>query len=247
MAREFARLPVDEATRVDELVIDEGQDMQAEWVATLLAQWPLRAARGGWKTRCRTSYGRAPVELHGWVTLHADTNYRTPRDVQAYIDELVAPERRVVPASPFSSPGVDVLQYADAAGLTDATKRAVTLALQGGFRKQDIAIVTFAGGGNSRLMAFDKLGPHALKRFSGRYDIFGAPEYEDGEILIETVYRFKGRRRRVVILTEVDFEALDTLARRKLFVGMTRARMRLIMVVSARAQLLLSSARERIE
>ena len=31
------------------------------------------------------------------------------------------------------------------------------------------------------------------------------------------------------------FEALDTIARRKLFVGMTRARMRLIMVMSERA------------
>jgi ATP-dependent exoDNAse (exonuclease V) beta subunit len=38
-----------------------------------------------------------------------------------------------------------------------------------------------------------------------------------------------------VILAEVDFEALDTIARRKLFVGMTRARMRLIMVMSERA------------
>ena len=88
-------------------------------------------------------------------------------------------------------------------------------------------------------MAFDKLGPHALKRFSGRYDIFGAPEYEEGEILIETVYRFKGQAAPCVILTEVDFEALDTLARRKLFVGMTRARMRLIMVMSKRVGQLL--------
>ena len=38
-----------------------------------------------------------------------------------------------------------------------------------------------------------------------------------------------------MILAEVDFEALDTIARRKLFVGMTRARMRLIMVMSERA------------
>ena len=83
------------------------------------------------------------MELYGGVT-HAGTNYRTPHDVQ-YIDELVAPERRVVRASPISSPGVDVLEYADAAGMIDATKRAVTLALQGSFRKQDIAIVTFAG------------------------------------------------------------------------------------------------------
>jgi superfamily I DNA and RNA helicase len=117
----------------------------------------------------------------------------------------------------------------------------VTLGLQGGFRKQDIAIVTFAGRGNSRLLPFDKLGPHALKRFSGRYDMFGNPEYEAGEILIETVYRFKGQAAPCVILTEVDFEALDTLARRKLFVGMTRARMRLIMVMSTRATQLVTS------
>ena len=90
-------------------------------------------------------------------------------------------------------------------------------------------------------MAFDKLGPHALKRFSGHYDIFGAPEYEEGEILIETVYRFKGQAAPCVILTEVDFEVMDTLVRRKLFVGMTRARMRLVMVMSERARALLQA------
>jgi len=53
--------------------------------------------------------------------------------------------------------------------------------------------------------------------------------------LIETVYRFKGQAAPCVILTEVDFETLDDISRRKLFVGMTRASMKLIVVLSARA------------
>jgi hypothetical protein len=38
-----------------------------------------------------------------------------------------------------------------------------------------------------------------------------------------------------VVLTEVDFEAFDELAQRKLFVGMTRASMKLLLVLSERA------------
>jgi len=63
---------------------------------------------------------------------------------------------------------------------------------------------------------------------------------DDGEVLIETVYRFKGQASPCVILTEVDFASFDERARRKLFVGMTRASMRLFVVLSdaAAAQLI---------
>lgn len=59
--------------------------------------------------------------------------------------------------------------------------------------------------------------------------------YSDGEVLLETVYRFKGQAAPCVILTEVDFEEFDEIARRKLFVGATRARMHLTLIVSERA------------
>jgi len=62
--------------------------------------------------------------------------------------------------------------------------------------------------------------------------------------LIETVYRFKGQAAPCVILTEVDFETLDDISRRKLFVGMTRASMKLIVVLSARAAALLLARAE---
>ncbi len=56
-----------------------------------------------------------------------------------------------------------------------------------------------------------------------------------GDLLIETVYRFKGQSAPCVVLTGVDFDAFDELARRKLFVGFTRASMKLLVVLSERA------------
>jgi superfamily I DNA and RNA helicase len=96
-------------------------------------------------------------------------------------------------------------------------------------------VVTFSGREKSLLAPYDQLGPHKLKRWLGRYDLFGAPQFSEGELLVETVYRFKGQSAPCVVLTEVDFETFDELAQRKLFVGMTRASMKLILVLSERA------------
>jgi superfamily I DNA and RNA helicase len=54
-------------------------------------------------------------------------------------------------------------------------------------------------------------------------------------LVAESVYRFKGQSAPATILAEIDFEALDDQAFRKLFVGMTRARLKLVLVLSDRA------------
>ena len=54
-------------------------------------------------------------------------------------------------------------------------------------------------------------------------------------MLAETVYRFKGQAAPCVIFTEIDFEEYDEQAMRKLFVGATRASMKLTLVISERA------------
>ncbi|HAY08570.1 MAG TPA: nuclease, partial [Thauera sp.] len=57
-------------------------------------------------------------------------------------------------------------------------------------------------------------------------------------------YRFKGQSAPCIIFTEIDFEpradGMDELTMRKLFVGATRATMKLILVASARAAGLLA-------
>lgn len=234
LAQRFAALDGRD-DRVDELVIDEGQDFDASWVEPLLRRLSPRGRAWWLEDPMQRLYDRPQVELPGWTVLRANVNYRSPRDVMDAVNRLLAPAPAVEPASPIAGGAVEFLDYADGAELIDRSKRAVTLALQAGFRKQDIALVTFSGREKSRLFPFDMLGPHRLKSATGRYDLFGVPQYTDGELLIETVYRFKGQAAPCVILTEVDFEGLDERSQRKLFVGMTRASMKLIMVLSKRA------------
>ena len=49
------------------------------------------------------------------------------------------------------------------------------------------------------------------------------------------MYRFKCQSAPALIFTEIDFEEMDALTLRKLFVGMTRARLKLVLVMSERA------------
>ena len=119
--------------------------------------------------------------------------------------------------------------------MIDCTKSAITRYVGMGYTRSEIALVSFRGREKSILMSFTQLGPHTLKTFTGRYDLLGDPVYSDGELLLETVYRFKGQAAPCVVLTEVDFESFDEIAKRKIFVGATRARMHLTMIISEQA------------
>lgn len=243
----FAETPVPERWRFDVLIVDEGQDFHPSWASALER---LLAPDGAWwwlEDPLQNLYMREPVALPGWVSLKALTNYRSPRDLLDFVRNVVG---RVEPlaaelrsGSPFDSSDLVVSAYGDAnaslAALADAcidaTKRAITQALSLGFRKQDIAVLSYRGREGSALAALDQLGPHQVKRFTGKYDLFGNPEYHDGDVLLDSIYRFKGQSAPCVILTEIDFDTLDARAARKLFVGATRATMKLLLVASARA------------
>jgi hypothetical protein len=232
MAARFAALPVGAGEQVDDLVVDEGQDFQPEWVAPLLARL-APSGRVFWlEDPMQNLYGREPLALPGFTVMRAQSNYRSPRDVLDCIDHVLRPEQRLEAASPFAGGVDEPLTYADTAGLLDATKRAITRALAAGFRREDIALVTFSGRERSLLRPYDQIGPHRLRRATGRYDLLGNAEVTDGDLLVETVYRFKGQSAPCVIFTEIDFDAWDDLVERKLFVGMTRATMRLLPVLS---------------
>ncbi|AOK56555.1 ATP-binding domain-containing protein [Burkholderia stagnalis] len=247
LAARFADTPVPERWRFDVLIVDEGQDFHPSWAVALER---LLAPDGAWwwlEDPLQNLYMREPVALPGWVTLKALTNYRSPRDLLDFVRDVVG---RVEPlaaelrsGSPFDGSDLAVSAYGDADtppaeladACIDATKRAITHALSLGFRKQDIAVLSYRGRESSALAALDQLGPHRVKRFTGKYDLFGNPEYVDGDVLLDSIYRFKGQSAPCVILTEIDFDTLDARAARKLFVGATRATMKLLLVASSRA------------
>ncbi|MGS1025693.1 ATP-binding domain-containing protein [Burkholderia glumae] len=250
LAARFAATPVPERWHFDVLIVDEGQDFQPDWAAALER---LLAPHGAWwwlEDPLQALYARDDVPFDGWVTLRELTNYRSPRDVLHYLRHVVGELEPLAAELKSGSPldgselSFNVYDDGDATGeaCIDATKRAITQALSLGFRKQDIAVLSYRGRESSVFTPLDQLGPHRVRRFTGKYDLFGTPEYQEGEVLLDSIYRFKGQAAPCVILTEVDFETFDARAARKLFVGATRATMKLIVVASQRAAARLAPA-----
>ncbi|GAA4324580.1 ATP-dependent helicase [Pigmentiphaga soli] len=232
-----AAQPLPDALRFDTVIVDEGQDFPQAWRDLV-----LRHAAGGPGTRAiwledpmQNLYDRPPVELPGWVALRAEGNYRSPRSVVALLQGLLPGDARVEPRGPIASGGVEIMVYDGEEEMIAHTKRAISQCLAAGFKRADIAVVTFHGREHSALLAQPQLGPHALRAFTGRYDLFGKPEFSAGDVLVESVYRFKGQSAAAVVFTEIDFEQMDARAARKLFVGATRAMIRLVLVLSRRA------------
>ena len=56
-----------------------------------------------------------------------------------------------------------------------------------------------------------------------------------GTLTLETLFRFKGQAADGVVITEIDFAQWDETARRRLFVGLTRARLRVALVATEEA------------
>ena len=231
-----AELP--ETWMYDVLIVDEGQDFSVAW-RDILLRMLKPGGRATWlEDPTQNLYGRDMVPLPGWVTLHSHTNYRSPRQIVDMLASIGEARQPVEAASPFEGADIEALVYpeGDTEAMLAQTKHAITLCLAAGFARQDIAIASFRGREKSAILGRDTLGDaHTLKSFTGEYDLFGNPVFRDGGLLAESVYRFKGQSAPAVIFTEIDFEQIDELVFRKLFVGMTRAGLKLILVLSERA------------
>ncbi|MCS6766253.1 MAG: ATP-binding domain-containing protein [Candidatus Protistobacter heckmanni] len=240
----LAEHPLPPAWVHDVLIVDEGQDFSEPWRDALLRLLKPEGKAVWLEDPMQNLYDKAPVALPGWPVLRAPSNYRSPRQVVGLLADLGA--TGIEAASPFLSAEITVFEYdpAQTESLFEATKQAITHCLAGGFARKDIALISYRGRENSEVLPLEKLGPHTLHAFTGGYDLFGNPLYREGELLAETVYRFKGQSAPAVVLTEIDFEALDERALRKLFVGMTRSRLKLALVTSSRAANLLSASLE---
>jgi hypothetical protein len=222
------------AARCDELIVDEGQDFHDVWAANLM-RWLEPGGRAWWlEDPMQNLYGRAPVALPGWVILRSDVNYRTPKDILETLNNLLPLERAMQAGSPLAGSDVEIVSYADTKDLIAKTISAVTRCIGLGFKRSHVALVTYRGREHSRLAPYDKLGPYPLRAPTGQYDLLGNALDTEGDLLIDSVLRFKGRAAPCVVFTEIDFETFDEAAVRRLFVGATRATMKLTLVVSER-------------
>jgi hypothetical protein len=225
-------LPVPESLRFDTLIIDEGQDWSEHWRDAAFRHAKDNARMLWLEDPLQNLYGRPPVELSGWVGLHARSNYRSPRPVVRLLHRLLPETDTIEAASPIDAGEVEILTYSDKAEMLQQVKLGIKECYAAGFKKADVAVISYHGRESSHLLRHDRLGDFSFRSFTGTYDLFQRPVYGEGDILLESVLRFKGQSAPAVVFAEIDFEILDDKAIRRLFVGATRAAMKLVLVIS---------------
>jgi hypothetical protein len=233
---EKAVLPDD--AKYDVLIVDEGQDFSTEWRDVVLRMLKPEGRAIWLEDPTQNLYGREIVALPGWVTLTSHTNFRSPRQIVELLASIGDARHPVEAASPFVGADIEYFVYpqGDVDTMLAQTKHAITVCLAAGYKRHDIAIASFRGREKSAILNLDTLGDaHTLRSFTGKYDLLGDPIFREGGLLTDSVYRFKGQSAPAVIFTEIDFAEIDELVFRKLFVGMTRARLKLVLVLSDRA------------
>jgi hypothetical protein len=226
--------------RYDLLIVDEGQDFDPAWMGSLLPQLKEDGRLYVMEDDDQRLYDREPFDLTDTVTVTCRDNHRSPKAVCQTINALSLTGSSITSRSPFSGevPGFHVYESDDL--LTKITADAVVSLLARGFGIHDIVVLTGRGRRKSTLLNSETIGAHRTRRFTGTYSRNAEPEWTEGDLLVESVYRFKGQSAPAIVLSEVDFVELSSLERRKLFVGMTRAQMAVEVVMSRAAEAILS-------
>ena len=225
---------------LDVLVIDESQDFEPQWVMALLPRLKSDSSLYILRDGNQQVYGREDFDLPDAVTVSCMDNFRSPRAVVQTINTLRLTSDPVVARSAFAGQTPGILTYAAGqVNVVTAVEKCIEGLISEGFTPEQIAVVTFAGRDRSEVMRKQSLAGRSVKAYQGNFDKAGNACWSEGEILVETLYRFKGQSAPVVVLCEVDFEAIDEKVLNKLFVGFTRAQYRLECILSQRAGVLL--------
>lgn len=225
--------------RFDVLIVDEAQDFAPEWIEALLCLLKDSARLYVLEDSSQLLYDREMFDLPDAVVLTCSDNHRSPRAVCQTINALSLVYPPVHARSPYQGDVPEFRQYESDKDLLVQTESAVQDLVTQGFMLADIVILSGRGYNRSVLLGLDKLGPWNIKRFTGGYSPQGKSQYTAGQLLVESIYRFKGQSAGAVVLTEWDFESLTEHEKSKLFVGMTRARLAVQVVLSNRAHSIL--------
>lgn len=245
MAAEHLARP-DFAPDLDLLVIDEMQDMKPAWAQALLHRLKPGGQAYLFEDTDQALYDdREFFEVQGEVTITCNDNARSPQAIVRQINELRLTQEPVNGLNPYVGSTAEPRIYCDDAQLREHTIAAVQECLDLGFSLNDIALLSYRGRETSTLLKEPRLGPWTLRKPSGQRDEDGQELMTQGDLLWETVHRFKGQAAGAVILTEVDIEGGEPetpeqerkRANRwhRLYVGMTRAHAHLALVVSESA------------
>ncbi|WPL11995.1 ATP-binding domain-containing protein [Thiorhodovibrio litoralis] len=218
--------------RFDTLIVDEAQDFEGEWFEAVRLFLREEAAMLWLEDPNQNVRSTTPMALQeqDFVGYQSLLNYRSPESIARFIREAL-PEFSFTGANDLPGLGVQVTPYQESSEQPKLVGRLVGQRLKQRFQPQDIAILSCRGVGSTALKDCARVGNHTLRRFTNTYDLLGNQIYSDGQILFDTVRRFKGQQAAAVILVDVDPRETDLQRELQvLFCGLTRATVHLDVV-----------------
>jgi hypothetical protein len=220
--------------KFDTLIVDEGQDFEQEWVEILRLFLRGEPDILWLEDPDQNVHGCTPVILPGFVGYRARVNYRTPHSIARAIQERTSVAFEI--GNPLPGLGVGVTEYDDPSEQRGHVARIIDALLRRGFSHGDIVVLTMRGRKHSVFSERERVGNFTLRRFTGEYDPFGNQVLTAGQITFDSVRRFKGQQAPAVILVDAEPDpGRQELSQRLLDTGMTRATVRLELLMRKRA------------
>jgi hypothetical protein len=211
-------------SQYDAIIVDEAQDFHSSWWEVL--PWLLHDPTNGIlyvffddNQRIYPNTAAIPIEME---PNPLDENCRNTQQIFRVVTQFYAGAQPPIPLGPDGYP-VEVIQYGNPDnGVQELRRLLHRLLNQDGFAHHDIAVLTVLGATRSEVIE-RKLGNVLLTEH--------LPLPANG-VLATTIRRFKGLERAVIILCEIDQRMTSEEVETLLYIGTSRARTYLVILVS---------------
>ena len=219
-----------ESLKYDCLIVDEGQDFLAGWYEIIQLFLTEGAVQLWLEDPLQNLRDTDAVPLPGFVTYNETSNFRTPTIIARFIRQSLGQEfrqRNMLPGL-----GVQLFEYNKKTQLQGKLAHRINELVKAGFKLDDIAIISCRRMEASALGETDQIGNHSIRRFTNEYDEQKNQVYTEGDVVFDTIFRYKGQQAPVIILTDLDESlALNERSRKVLYCAMTRATVLLELMV----------------
>lgn len=226
---------VEKDWQFDVLIIDEAQDFTEENFQFALHFLTPDGDIVVLKDSQQNVYSNG-FDFKPTVSLKLDKNYRNSYEVIAFTDALLGKSYRKKADSLSFDLAPSIETYQGEQGYIAQLIKRINHYLEMNFSLDDMVIIVGCGQEKSWLMKQRQIGSWKIKRFSGEYSEEGDQLYTDGELLVDTVYRFKGRQKPIVFFTEIDFAVWTGRIEKLLYVGCTRAEISCSLFITEQAE-----------
>ncbi len=227
------------SNQLDVLIIDEGQDFDRTWGDALISMVKEDGRIIWLEDPSQDLYGRWQTNWSDWVKISSPTNFRSPQRLVNLMNALELTGEHLEAGNGYAGMIPNIEPYQDGMEI-EATENAIKDLIADGYAPESIAVLSYRGFASSKLLSsgVNTLAGLGVKKFIG-YDNKGNATWSNGEVFVDTLFRFKGQCADAIVLTEIDFDQWTENVKRRLFVGISRARLTVSLVLTERASQLI--------